>query len=392
MLGLMKSKGLTDGSRFSWWTKNLPPQGGAATGLYTSVANLAAGTAYTAGVNAAGTVLYVKAAADTVAEFRIGHIVNLRTSTDSRKDVAARVTNVVSNGASSYLEVVTLVATTNGGDFQDPVGTNRVLIIGAAQEQGAQMPGVVNYNPIEMYNHSQIVETAYEITRTQMKTKLYTGDAYKEEKREKFELHMMELEKMFLWGERSSGTLNGKPFYTTMGMIPMIREYAPTRWYDFRTNATYAGDSWITSGKDWLDQTLEEVARYGNNKRTAFCGSGARLGITQLAEAYGFIQIKPGQAEFGMEIEQWMGPGGLQLMLYTHPLFSYEESNRYAMVIFDPANLIERPMDKTITKKRPEGEIDGKKESWLTETGLEFHNPMTFAYLDGIGVDNSLTP
>jgi len=33
--------------------------------------------------------------------------------------------------------------------------------------------------------------------------------------------------------------------------------------------------------------------------------------------------------------------------------------------------------------------VDGLKEEFLTESGLEFHHPITFGYLNGFNQDNA---
>ena len=121
-----------------------------------------------------------------------------------------------------------------------------------------------------------------------------------------------------------------------------------------------------------------------------FCGSSARVGLTRLLRANGFAELKTYQADYGFWIEEWMH-NGIRIHIKTHPLFSQERTNRNMMVIFEMKNLLEHPLRQTKSKKRPEGEIDGMKESWLTETGLFFKFPPAFAIIDGVGKDNEQT-
>jgi hypothetical protein len=34
--------------------------------------------------------------------------------------------------------------------------------------------------------------------------------------------------------------------------------------------------------------------------------------------------------------------------------------------------------------------LDGTKEEWLTECGLEYHHPVKFGFLSGFNTDNAL--
>jgi hypothetical protein len=80
--------------------------------------------------------------------------------------------------------------------------------------------------------------------------------------------------------------------------------------------------------------------------------------------------------------------------LMTHPLFSYEATNRNTAVIFEPSDLNYRYITDTTFFEDPDkqntgrGRIDGTDEEFLTECGLEFHHPPKCAYLNGFGSDN----
>ena len=81
----------------------------------------------------------------------------------------------------------------------------------------------------------------------------------------------------------------------------------------------------------------------------------------------------------------------------THPLFSYDTTTRRAMVIFEPSDLKYRFIDDTMfvgmdsQKVSPSHErMDGTKEEYLTECGLEFHHPIKAGFLTGFGQDNTL--
>ena len=142
-----------------------------------------------------------------------------------------------------------------------------------------------------------------------------------------------------------------------------------------------------------VEESLEQVFRYGRPEKLAFCGSGALLGIQRLAETFGSINIIPGQTKWGINVRTWETPFGT-IHLKTHPLFSYNAMDRNRIVLIESENLVERYITQTKLKK-DNGEdvagwqaIDGTKQEYLTETGLEIHHAHTFAILDGVGLDN----
>lgn len=384
----------TDDPEFNWWTKLLPPQAGAITGVYT---NSGLSVAYTSG-GVAGDTLYIKMALATADEIRAGHQVLLRDTSHLDVDVNAKVTAITKNGASSYATVKLLEADDNGSAVsKDLSDADKILVIGSINAEGAPMPEAIAYDPDKWYNYTQIFRTPLEITRTARRTKLRTADAYAEAKREALELHSIEMEKAFFWGIRTENVgANGKPERTTMGLISAIRSGAASNVKNFTLDSEYSGDTWAASGETWLDQQLEVLFRYGAKEKLAFAGSGAVLGINKLAKISGQIQLQSTTVSYGLKVMQWITPFGT-IYLMTHPLFSYDDSTRNTMVLLEPAMLRYRYVDDTRFYGQPQSETspsheryDGTKEEWLTECGLEYHHPSKFMFLQGLNTDNTV--
>lgn len=388
ILSKMGEEGVDD-PQFHWWTKSLATQRATLTssGVYTD----ALSTAYTTG-GAAGDTLYLKMTAADAKQFRAGHQVLIRISTDYTGDTNAKVVGKVINGASSYI-VVTLLEADPGTTKLASADT--VLVIGNINAEGAAMPDAVAYDPTKHYNYTQIFRTPLEITRTARKTRLRTGDAYKEAKREALELHSIEMEKAFIWGIRTENIGdNGKPERTTGGLIEWITDNSGIVT-NFVTDTTVAtGKTWEIGGEEWLDYYLEQVFRYGSDERMAFVGSGTLLAINKLIKLYGNYQLTPRATSYGIKVMEWVTPFGV-LMMKRHPLFSYETTNRNSMLIFDPSDLKYRYVDDTQFYDDPDkkntgwSRRDGTKEEYLTECGLEFHHPQKGGYFNGFGSDNT---
>lgn len=380
-----------DDPEFNWYTKTLSTQAGTITGVYT---NSGLSSAYT-GSGAAGDTLYVKMSEADAKEFRVGHQVLLRKSDAVSVDKNAKVTARTLAGASSYLTILLLEADNTTGD--DITDATRCLVIGNINAEGAGMPDAISYDPVKISNLTQIFRTPLDITRTAKRTRLRTGDAYKEAKREALEYHSIEMEKAFLWGIMTERTgANGKPERTTAGLIPTIKTYAPNNVVDFRTwsTANHSGDDWIENGagEDFIDTQLEVLFRYGNRQKLALCGSGALLGINKLVKSRSDFTFTSETKDYGIQVVSWKTPFG-EINLMTHPLFSFESSNRNSMVIFEPANLKFRYIDDTTFyadgEKQNTGpnRVDGTKEEFLTEAGLEFHHPVGWGFWNGVGLN-----
>lgn len=382
----------TDDPQFHWWTKNLPTQGGAITGVYTDVL---LSSAYVSG-GTAGQTLYVKMAEATADEFRAGHLVLMRDSSDITVDCVGKVSDVVKNGASSYLAVKLLEADDNSssGDLSD---ADRALIIGNLNAEGGPMPDAIAYDPTKHYNYTQIWRNSLSITRTAKMTNLRTNpQAYQEAKRECLELHGLEIEKSLLWSIATENVgANKKKERTTQGLIPFIKSEASDNVFDYASDTDYSGYTWLQGGEDWLDTRLEQIFRYGRTEKMGLAGSGAVLAINKLAKNVGQWSFTKESAAYGIQIMQWVTPFGI-LNLKTHPLFSFEETNRNSIVVFEPENLRWRYITDTTFYKEGEqqntgaGRTDSTEEEYLTEAGLEFHHPLTCGMFTNVGSDNSV--
>jgi len=396
IMSKMKSE-KTDDPQFYWWTKLLPTQAAAVTGVYTDSGLT---SAYTSG-GTAGSMLYLKMTSSDLIHFRVGHTVLLRDASDFTVDVVGKVTARTSNGTSSSIGVKLLEADDNSSYSHDLSDCDRVLIIGSVNAEGAAMPSGVSYDPDKLYNYTQIFRTPLSITRTARKTKLRTGEAYKEMKREALELHGIEMEKAFLFGIPYEGTGdNGKPERTTEGLLTCLRTHNSAGISDFTLNATYHGKNWLDDGggETFLDYYLEQVFRYGRQEKLGLCGTGALLGLNKLAQANSHFTMTSATKAYGINVTEWITPFG-KVYLKTHPLFNIESSLRYSMLLFEPENCVYRYIDDTTFYGEGEakqaapgtngGRIDGTQEEYLTECGLEYHHPYTAAFLNGIGQDHT---
>lgn len=268
-------------------------------------------------------------------------------------------------------------------------GTNFYMtLIGSAYEEGSLAPTGVNYDPNEVFNYTQIFRNTLEATRTAMKTKLRTGDAIKEAKRECFELHQIDIERAFWFGKRSTGTLNGKPLRTTAGVEAQIIAGAPGN--------VVAAPAGGLIDYDWLETNLELAFRHGSSEKMAFGSNVALMAINQVARKNTTWNIVTGEKEFGMRITRITSPFG-DIVFKTHPLFNQMRGGDNGGTLFDAkANNIYvldmgqftyRPFagdDMRYEKDLTAIGLDGQKSGYLTEAGIELHHPETHMIFTGV--------
>lgn len=398
MMSMMKTETVDD-PQYHWWTKGLPSQAGAITGVYT---DSGLSISYTSG-GVSGDFLYIKMSAATVGEIRIGHTVTLRDASDLTVDVVAKVVDRLESGASSYVKVKLLEDDDNSTTY-DLSDADRILVAGNMNAEGAGVPDAISYDPTKWYNYTQIFRTPLSITGTAMETKLRTNpQAYQELKRECLENHSIEMEKAFWWGVPSESVVNGEKERTTLGIIPAIRGGYTGHGgltgtvSNYATESAQAGQSWLAGGEEWLDTQLEVMFRYGKRDKMAFCGSGTLLHINRLIKNGGDFAFGPTTDFYGLKVMNWVTAQGT-IGLIQHPLFSQEITTRNIMAIIEPENLKYRPITNRDTKYISEkiqqtntgySRRDGITEEYLTEAGLEYHFPNAWGYLSGFGQTNT---
>jgi len=377
----------TDDPHFHWFTKGLPKQSADLSGIFSDEA---LSTPITSPVGIGVDVYAALATGVNKDQFRVGHTVMLRETADLTSDTVGVITAVGTSVGGDYVRFRLIEDDDNGNLLEN---ADYLLIIGNANAEGGPIPDAISYDPEEHDNYTQIFRTPLEITRTARLTKLRTGDAYKEAKRECLELHSIEMEKSFLWGRRYLGTgANGKPKRFTQGLIPSIKEESGNV-SNYATDPDFNGLDWLAGGEAWLDKWLEILFRYGSDTRMCYVGSGALLQINKLIKHGGLFEFTPKTYSYGIKAFEWVTPFGT-IVMKRHPLFSYEPTDRFSMVIFDPTDLKGRYITDTkfygaSDKVDSSHErYDGTKEEYLTEIGMEYHFPIKCGYLYGVGSDN----
>jgi len=395
----------TPNQEFKWATWELPTEVGTftATEIYTDSGASSAAT----GTVTAGDIFYIKLNNDAdetpsgcADDLVVDDVVIVEDADDSLDQYFhARVINI-DRGSSQSVVGVKALNTVSGTTVQT---MDTVAKIGNAISEGGTIPDSIDYIESQAYNYTQKIWTPMEITPEAMAAEvIYGGPEYQRTKKEKALLHQLAREKAFLFGDVSrSQASNTKSLYTSKGAL----YFTPSaNKLNYVGDATHTG-TWEASGKAWLEAKLELLSRYvgrgTTGRKIGFCGGPAILGINQLAESHGTINIEPGQDVFGLQVARWLTPVGVTVDLIVHPLFNQRSSLQNAIFIFEPENYTYRPLvgnginrdmkfmkDPTISESGYD-KIDAIKEGWITQAGVEVHYPNTQMLLMGVGSNNT---
>jgi hypothetical protein len=344
----------TDDPEFSWFEKIMPNQR----------------MALSADITAGATVLAVTSGAS---QLKRNHVLRVEATEELlfvASDPSSDTSITVTRGFAGTTPASVAVASVNPN----------IHVVGSAYEEGSLPPTGINYDPTKRRNYTQIFRNTLEMTRTASKVRLRTPDAVKEAKRECLELHSVELEKAFLFGQASEGTYQGKPLRTTGGLISYIDP----------ANVINNTDGTINISE--LETWMELMFRYGSNEKMGLCGNLAVLAIQQAVRKSSIFEIQSGIKEYGMNVSRLICPFGT-LVLKTHPLFnqvqstaSYNALNSWLLVV-DFDNVRYRYLsgdDMRYEKDLQTNGLDGLKAGYITEAGIEVNHPLSHFLIKGM--------
>lgn len=356
LTSLMKSRKVDD-PEFNWWEKTMESR------------RVALGATMAASSTGATSTLTVSSGAKGAKTGDLLYIEN-----------TGEVVRVAANPTSDTALVVTRgFAGTSAATAVNPAtaGVNPNLqIIGSAFPEGSQAPSGVNFDPVKKNNYTQIHRSTLEITRTAMKTRLRTGDAVKEAKRECLELHTIDLERAYILGAKSETIdgATGKPIRTSGGVKSFLSAS------NIKNVATDYSSGLTMEG---LELYMEQLFKYGSSEKLGLCGNRALTVINQVIRKNSQWMLEPTTKEYGFfNVQRLITPHGA-LVLKTHPLFNQNSSGTtggtayYGMdswlLALDMAQVGYVYIDDTQyqTKLQDNG-LDGEKSGYLTECGLEF--------------------
>lgn len=259
-------------------------------------------------------------------------------------------------------------------------GTNPyVMVIGSAFEEGSDAPTGVNFDPLERSNYTQIFRSTLEYTRTAERTRLRTGDAIKEAKRECLEYFSIDMERAFWFGKKGSGTVNGKPRRMTSGVIEQIQTVASAN--------VITADATTGADMDWLMSTMATIFAFGSSEKVMFGGNSALLTINEIVRKNSSMHIQTGIKEYGMNVSRLTSPFG-ELVFVGHPLFQQMGGGTVGGTKFYGYDATSVILDMQFVQYtyiddvqyQPEltnKGLDGEKSGYLAECGMEINFPKT---------------
>ena len=269
----------------------------------------------------------------------------------------------------------------------------QLLVIGTAFEEGSKAPTGQAYDPFKRYNYTQIFRRTLEITGTAAKTRLRTGDAVKEAKREALEYISIDIERSMWFSHRNQDTYEGKRRRTMGGVLSQL----PAE------NIFDAGKTAFADGVDFdtLEGWIKDIFKFGSQEKMVFCGDLALLTIQRIIRnsPSSTWTWTPQTKEYGMNVTRLVTPFGT-LVFKTCPLFNQSTSSglsgasptygfdSYAFVL-DMAHVKYVYMADRDLKYQPdltEVGLDGEKSGYIAECSIKLEQLEDHALIKNLAV------
>lgn len=248
---------------------------------------------------------------------------------------------------------------------------DKILVIGNALMQGSGSPAEKKSKTTTAYNYTQIFKTAFSVTGTLDKMKLYGGKELARIRNKKAVEHAQSIEYALLFGERKLDLTGAQPRTTTGGVL---------RFLSGTSNVDTLDTSVVTDTKlqkKALSDWIEKLFSYGSDRKVWLCSPSVISFVNSLAEDK--LQIIQGDNDktFGLDIVRYQTPHGT-LNMIQHPLLVQGYAG-YSIAL-DMENLSYRPLTDRDTKLKTNIQLpdeDGIRDMYITEAGLELKLPET---------------
>lgn len=366
-------KEVTDDAEFNWFEKAIPT-------VKAYIDNGAGYAGVAAFTGATAAILVDDGAGAAVTGFRAGDMIRI-----SQTGETCYVKTVSIGATETTLTVVRSIGSSGATAITN---NDEVIVVGSAIAEGASVRSAKYFDPTKKHNYTQIFRYPVQITGTGAATKLRTGPAYRNAKREAMMQAAIEMERAFFFGHAQesndadlggSGT-NNLMWRSTGGIFGKGADgnlFVPAA-----NRFTAVGN--ITEAL--LDQYCATWFQYGSKQKIAFCGPTALRYITAVAKASGTMDISPSDKVYGMDLQRWLTPFGT-LFLKHHPLFGESAVDTGTVAVVDMANIVYRHLkgrDLKFLKDRGNNGDDSQTDEFLVECGLEVQHGTSHGLITGI--------
>lgn len=275
--------------------------------------------------------------------------------------------------AGNTLTVVRAVGASAGVAIVD---NDEVVVIGPVFAEGALSPDARTNNQDDVYNYTEITRTAIEETGTQQHTdSINTPNDWNHQARKAGIEHKKTLEFKRWHSTRSESTVSGKPLRTSNGVLNSIATNV------FDAGGAYTEDEFYTH--------MVSVFRHGSTTKWGFPSPEVINILNTFPRTKQQICQSAITEKYGIRVFEYLTPHGT-LRLVNNRNFEGDELGGY-LPILDLTAIRRRFLanskgsrDTHVRTNIQANDLDGHKDEWLTEDGLEFSEEVKHALVTAV--------
>jgi hypothetical protein len=253
-----------------------------------------------------------------------------------------------------------------------------LYLIGVADEENSTSEVATSSNPTKVDNYTQIFKKSVQASGSWLSSSNITNthDWSHQRKKQAIE-HLVDIELAFLFGAASTVAGTDGPRRTTGGVLSFATQ----------NNQDAAG---TLTEAEW-ETFLRTLFRYGSQKKVVFASP---LVISVLnAFSSGKLVTSVGDETYGVKVMNLVSAHG-EVTLVKHNLLQGAVYGGYAIALdFGKGDLAYRFLngsgpggsrDTKLFTNRQAPDLDGRKDEWITEAGLQFGLPKVHGVLTGV--------
>lgn len=212
-------------------------------------------------------------------------------------------------------------------------------LIGNAHEEGGSRPLAVSQAGASFMNLVQIFKNSWGITGTAAAVAYVTGSKIAENKAQCAQYHAEDIERAFLWGRKSTSSLNGKELRTSNGIIAQIEDYGGR--VESANYNSVAGAMSMAGLQEFMRNVFQKSVKGLPNERIAFTSDWVLSLIQQMARKDTQYNLDVTDNEFGFNVLT-LNFLGNKLKLMTHPLMSENAYWKKQLYVLHPGLISKR--------------------------------------------------
>ena len=274
------------------------------------------------------------------------------------------------NTGTNTITVVRGLGGVVAGSASSVADNANLLNVGSAEGEGNASPEARRTARTNASNWVQTFRHAVDLSGrlNRMNEKVEDVRAY--ERQKMLREHGRDIENMLIHGA-ASGTAsdaNGKKVTTSGGFLQAIT-----------THVTNMGGAMTQTG---FDAWAEEVFDQGSGRKIVFAGKTALNAVGTLHK--GTVQTRPGDSLLGLNVQQILTNYGQMNFVYNRRMGPGNAGTMIAVDIDSVKLRFTNGGDTHLKENIQAPDVDGTKDEWFSEFGLEFGNEADHAVAKGI--------